>query len=291
LISSGTELKIFNGLFDDAALDVTIKGMKDERMAYPLAYGYCLVGHVIKCGSAVSTDHVGKLVFSFSPHATHVVTDIENVHFVPGGISPEDAMFMPAVETALSIVHDAHPRVGENIAVYGQGLIGLLVTAVLGLQNQSFGTTTVFDAIPDRLAAGARLGASQALLPGGSEGPFDVSIEVSGNWRALQSAIDHTSNGGRIIIGSWYGSSDVNLKLGIDFHRSHKTIRTSQVSDIPADLLGTWNKERRFRLTWELVKRIRPSVLLTKTTTLDKASTAYEALDQGREIAVAFVFS
>jgi threonine dehydrogenase-like Zn-dependent dehydrogenase len=277
LISSGTELKIFNGLFDDAALDVTIEGMKDERMAYPLAFGYCLVGHVIKCGSGVSTDHVGKLVFSFSPHATHVVTDIENVHFVPAGISPEDAIFMPSVETALSIVHDAHPRVGENIAVYGQGLIGLLVTAVLGLQNQistlkTFGTTTVFDAIPDRLAAGARLGASQALLPGGSEGPFDVSI------------------GGRIVIGSWYGSSDVNLKLGIDFHRSHKTIRTSQVSDIPADLLGTWNKERRFRLTWELVKRIRPSILLTKTTTLDKASTAYEALDQGREIAVAFVF-
>jgi threonine dehydrogenase-like Zn-dependent dehydrogenase len=163
--------------------------------------------HVIKCGSAVSTDHIGKLVFSFSLHATHVVTDIENVQFVPGGISPEDAISVPAVEMALSMVHDANPRVGENIAVYGQGLIGLLVTTILGLQNQmltskSFGITTVFYAISDRLSAGARLGASQALLPGGSEGPFDVSIEVSGNWRALQSAIDHTSNGGRIIIGS-----------------------------------------------------------------------------------------
>jgi threonine dehydrogenase-like Zn-dependent dehydrogenase len=180
-----------------------IEGMKDERMAYPLAYGFCLVGHVINCGCAVSTDHVRKLVFSFSLHATHVVTDIENVQFVPGGISPEDAICMPAVETALSMVHDANPRVGENIAVYGQGLIGLLVTTILGLQNQiSFGITTVFYAISDRLAAGARLGASQTFLNGGSEGPFDFSIEVSGKWRALQSAIDHASNGGRIIIGS-----------------------------------------------------------------------------------------
>jgi threonine dehydrogenase-like Zn-dependent dehydrogenase len=48
----------------------------------------------------------------------------------------------------------------------------------------------------------------------------DVSIEVSGNERALQSAIDYTRNGGRIIVGSWYGNSDVTLKLGIDFHRS-----------------------------------------------------------------------
>eukprot|EP00980_Cylindrotheca_fusiformis_P022863 scaffold9857_cov127-Cylindrotheca_fusiformis.AAC.9 len=295
LISSGTELKIYNGLFDDAALDVTIEGMKDERMAYPLAYGYCLVGRIIKCGSSIATDHIGKLVFSFSPHATHVVSNINNVQLVPDGISAEDAIFMPSVETALSLVQDAHPRVGENVAVYGQGLIGLLVTSVLCLHNEmsvlkQFGTVTVFDQIPDRLGAAAGLGASQALFPCGSVGPFDVAIEVSGNGKALQSAIDHTSNGGRVIVGSWYGSGDVNLKLGIDFHRSHKSIRTSQVSDIPPELLGTWNKERRFRLTWELIKQIRPSKLLTKTTTLDKASLAYESLQKGQEIAVAFTF-
>lgn len=296
LISSGTELKIFNGHFEDAALDVTIDNMKDERMAYPLAYGYCLVGRIIKCGSSVPSVHLGKLVFSFSPHASHVVIDFDSVLLVPDDISPEDAIFMPSVETALSIVHDAHPRVGENIAVYGQGLIGVLVTSILALNSEmstlkKFGTITVFDTIPDRLAAAACLGASQALLPDASVGPFDVSIEISGNGRALQSAIDRTSNGGRIIVGSWYGSRDVNLKLGINFHRSHKTIRTSQVSEIPAELLGTWNKGRRFRLTWELVKQIRPSTLLTMTTTLDEARIAYEALDEGREIAVAFAFS
>jgi threonine dehydrogenase-like Zn-dependent dehydrogenase len=122
-------------------------------------------------------------------------------------------------------------------------------------------------------------------------GPFDVSIEVSGNERALQSAIDHTRNGGRIIVGSWYGNADVTLKLGIDFHRSHKTIKTSQVSEIPAELSTLWTKERRFELTWELVKLIRPSQLLTKTTTLDAAVDAYDSLDKGNDIAVAFKYS
>lgn len=295
MISSGTELKIFNGLFDDAALDVNIKDMKDERMAYPLSYGYCLVGHIIKCGDHVPKDYIGKLVFTFSPHATHVISDLNSVQIVPDDIAPEDAIFMPSVETALSLVHDAHTRVGENIAVYGQGLIGLLVTSILRQQNQrsisgEFGKITTFDNIPARLAAASQMGASEALLPGGSNGPFDVSIEVSGNARALQSAIDNTSNGGRIIVGSWYGNKDVNLKLGIDFHRSHKTIRTSQVSDIPADLLGLWDKKRRFDLTWKLVRQIRPSQLLTKTTTLDRATTAYESLDKGTDIAVAFVY-
>ena len=204
---------------------------------------------------------------------------------------------MPSVETALSIVHDAHVRVGESVAVYGQGLIGLLVTALLSrstvaqsMPSAHFGTITAFDTITDRLAASSKMGASQALFPteAPKTGPFDVSIEVSGNARALQSAIDNTSSGGRIIVGSWYGNSDVNLKLGIDFHRSHKTIKTSQVSEIPAELTALWSKERRFQLTWELVKALRPSRLITKSASLDEAQEAYEDLAKAKEIAVVF---
>jgi threonine dehydrogenase-like Zn-dependent dehydrogenase len=301
LISSGTELKIFKGLFDDASLDVNIKGMESERMAYPLAYGYSLVGRVVACGIDVDeATLLGKVVFTFSPHATHVIADVTSLHIVPDGIAAEDAIFMPSVETALSLVHDAHVRVGENVAVYGQGLIGLLVTAILSMHHSTttgttrvsskFGTLSVFDTLPDRLAAASEMGASQALLPtsAASAGPFDVSIEISGNPRALQSAIDYTSNGGRIIVGSWYGNKDVALHLGIDFHRSHKTIQTSQVSTIAAPLQGLWSKERRFALAWELVQQIRPSKLLTKRVSLNQAQEAYEALDKGTEIAVAF---
>mmetsp|Transcript_2479 Transcript_2479/g.5805 ORF Transcript_2479/g.5805 Transcript_2479/m.5805 type:complete len:772 (-) Transcript_2479:3270-5585(-) len=295
LISSGTELKIFNGLFDDAALDSTIEDMKAERMAYPLAYGYCLVGHVVQCGGAVPNDLIGKLVFSFSPHASHVVTEFDNIHIVPDNISPEDAIFMPSVETALSLIHDANPRMGENVAVFGQGLIGLLVTAILSEQRQTsnsgkFGVLTAFDAIPNRLMAAARFGATQAIFPGGFGGPFDVSIEVSGNSRALQSAIDLTVDGGRIIVGSWYGNSAVNLNLGIEFHRSQKTIRASQVSKIPSKLLSTWNKDRRFEFTWELVRNLRPSRMLSRVTDIKSGKDAYEALDKGAEIAIAFKY-
>lgn len=288
-------------MFDEAALDVNIKGMADETMKYPLAYGYSLVGVVTKCAADVpdAKDLVGKLVFTFSPHSSHVIVDRDSIKIVPDGVSARDAIFMPSVETALSIVHDAHVRVGEKVAIYGQGLIGLLVNAILSrthqtqiVQSGNLGTVTVFDTISDRLAAASKMGAYQALLPSeaANAGPFDVSIEVSGNYRALQSAIDHTSNGGRIIIGSWYGNADIALKLGIDFHRSHKVIQTSQVSEIPAKLQTLWSKERRFGLTWELVKQLRPSRLITKEVTLDRAQEAYTLLDNGEEIAVAFSF-
>lgn len=297
LISSGTELKIFKGHFDDdVALDVNIKDMESERMAYPLSYGYALVGVVVDCGSELSREnYLGKTIFTFSPHATHVVTDVDAVQVVPDGIDPKDAIFMPSIETALSLVHDANVRIGENVAVYGQGLIGLLVTALLSrgkgdIPSGRFDSITTFDMIPDRLAASSKMGASQALIPGNNADglQFDVSIEVSGNARALQSAIDNILNGGRVIVGSWYGNKDVSLKLGIDFHRSHKTIQTSQVSEIPANLSKLWTKQRRFAYTWDLVKQLQPSRLLTKIVPLESAQDAFEALDNGTEIAVAF---
>jgi len=92
-------------------------------------------------------------------------------------------------------------------------------------------------------------------------------------------------------VGSWYGNKDVSLKLGIDFHRSHKTIQTSQVSEIPANLSKLWSKQRRFEYTWDLVKQLRPSQLLTKILPLESAQEAYEALDDGTEIAIAFDYS
>ena len=175
----------------------------------------------------------------------------------------------------------------------------MLVTSVLSLQSKllvsssdSFSSVTTFDTLDDRLVLSSRLGATSALKPNAAAlaGPFDVSIEVSGNPRALQSAIDHTSNNGRIIVGSWYGDTDVTLKLGIDFHRSDKQIQASQVSTITPALSGLWNKERRFALTWALVKSLQPSKLITKRLTLNEAQQAYELLDEGGEIAICFVY-
>ena len=302
LVSSGTELKIFKGTFESASLDVNIKGMADEAMEYPLAYGYSLVGRVVACGSNVAdaATLIGKNVFTFSPHSSRVVVDRDAAQIVPDGVEAEDAIFMPSVETALSLVHDAHVRLGENVAVYGQGLIGLLVTAILSMHlsstissSRQFCSVTAFDALDDRLVMSSSMGATSALQPqtAGVAGPFDVCIEVSGNPRALQSAIDNTSNNGRIIVGSWYGNADVALKLGIDFHRSHKTIQTSQVSTIPSTMTGLWNKDRRFALTWALVRSLKPSRLISKRMTLTDVQEAYELLDGGKEIAICFKYN
>ncbi len=92
-------------------------------MEYPLTYGYSLVGRVVACGSNVDDVEslMGRLVFTFSPHSSRVLVDRDAIQLVPDGISAEDAVFFPSIETALSLVHDANVRMGENVAVFGQG--------------------------------------------------------------------------------------------------------------------------------------------------------------------------
>ena len=78
-------------------------------MSFPLRYGYCAVGTVIDIGPGVNASWLGKLVFSFSPHGSIAISDTASVKLVPSGISPENAVFAPSIETALSLVQDLQP--------------------------------------------------------------------------------------------------------------------------------------------------------------------------------------
>jgi len=258
LISTGTELKIFRGELlhedDDEPLDATLADMKDCSLKYPLRYGYSLVGVVEQVGADLQAEEwVGKRVFAFSPHTSVAVLDATSVQIIPEGISFEDAVFLPSVETAVSLVMAALPMLGERVAVVGQGLIGQLTAAVVRSMMPSI-ELTVFDVVDEKLSIGKQFfggGASNVRFtnpkqvePTSHQQPvFDVCVEVSGSISGLQLAIDSTIAGGRVVIGSWYSSSSETsntnraaLRLGTRFHRSGIQLITSQVSSIPATI-------------------------------------------------------
>ena len=70
-------------------------------------------------------------------------------------------------------------------------------------------------------------------------------IEVSGNPDALRTALGLLAHEGVALVASWYGAKDVSLPLGGDFHRRRLTIRSTQVSTIPARLSDRWSSARR----------------------------------------------
>jgi len=120
-ISAGTEMLIYrNKLKKGTLLDTTIPSLY-HRFSYPCKYGYSSVGRVIVLGRNVSPQWQDRLVFSFHPHENHFIVSPSDLTPIPLGMSLENALFLPNMETALNFVMDGNPVEGENVVVFGQG--------------------------------------------------------------------------------------------------------------------------------------------------------------------------
>src|SRR5205823_7013490 len=95
--------------------------------AFPIKYGYASVGPVTETGPGVTAVAAGDLVFCLHPHQTSYVVPAELAWRLPADLAPERAVFAANVETALNALLDAPIRLGERVAVLGQGTVGLLI--------------------------------------------------------------------------------------------------------------------------------------------------------------------
>ncbi len=279
-ISPGTEMLVYRDEIPRTmTLDASIAGLT-QRPRFPLRYGYAAVGRVTGVGADVDVDRLGTLVFCMRPHASHFLADDAELAAVPPGISAEAAAMFPNVETAVTLAMDGRPIVGERVAVHGQGVVGLLTTALLA--RFPLEALVTFDPQPLRRRLSAQLGAHAAMDPATQHEleDFDLSYELSGNPAALDRAIALTGFHGRVVIGSWYGDRRAPLDLGGAFHRSRMRLQSSQVSTIDPALSGRWTSARRRDATWRLVAELDPARLVTHRFPLAAAAEAYAAVDE-----------
>lgn len=290
-VSAGTELLLYRGQMPlGMAVDETI-GSLAGMVAYPLKYGYAAVGRVVGVGPGIERTKPGQLVFAFNPHESHFVVKESDALALPENLAPEAAVFLPNMETAVSFLMDGRPIIGEQVAVLGQGIVGLLTTALLA--RMSLASLVTLDAHPLRREWSRKLGATASLdahaaiaeallaLQGGrSYRGADLVYEISGRPEALATAIALAGYNGRIVVGSWYGDKPATLDLGGRFHRSQMQIISSQVSHVAPGLAGRWTKARRFDTAWERIRAVRPQQLITHVVPLAQAADAYRQLDQ-----------
>lgn len=299
-ISAGTEMMIYQGRFPrDLELDSVISGLRGG-FKYPLAYGYACIGVVRETGTQVDRNWRDKLVFAFQPHASHFIATPDSLFPVPESLSPETACFFPNMETAVNLVQDGAPILGERVLVLGQGVVGLLTTSLLSeFPLETLVTVDRFDLrcrmskmeserskvsnslVLDLSTPDFREQARSALRQGA-----DLAFELSGNPAALNDAIALTSYSGRVVIGSWYGEKTAEVNLGGTFHRSRIKLISSQVSSLSPELSGRWDKSRRFEVAWKALERIRPERWITHRFQIAEAPDAYRLLDENSEDAI-----
>lgn len=302
-ISAGTELLVYRGQWPEGALvDETISSLARE-FSYPLKYGYATVGIVTDVGTHVPRELVGGRVFSFHPHESLFIEDACNLIIIPESVSNEDAVFLPNMETALGLVMDGCPIIGETVVVFGLGVVGLLTVSLLArfplqrlicldryAMRREFalnaGATYAFDPGSDDTSHGLhQLVELQSPLVGA-----DLVYELSGNPSALDEAISICGFSSRLIVGSWYGAKKAELSLGGKFHRSRIRIISSQVSRLDPALTGRWDKKRRIELAWRFLEAVKPSRLITHKIPFSSAIEAYPLLDQAPDKCLQIVF-
>ncbi|GGK07911.1 oxidoreductase [Streptomyces camponoticapitis] len=308
-ISAGTELTAYRGTnpYLTRTWDPEARIFRDGAagIEYPVAgWGYSEVGEVtevspeLERGSdgerarTAALPRVGDLVWGIWGHRSEGIVPVERMmgHTLPEGLDPLAGAFARVGAIAYNAVLAADIHVGEDVTVFGQGVIGLLTTRLAQLNGAR---VTAVDALDGRLATARAYGASRTLnalddavaesVREATEGRgADVAIEISGAYRALHEALRSVTVGGRVVASGFYQGDGDGLRLGDEFHHNRVQLISSQIGGVPAQLAGRWTVERLQRTFLALVADglVDVASLVSHVVPAAEAADAYALLDE-----------
>jgi threonine dehydrogenase-like Zn-dependent dehydrogenase len=207
-----------------------------------------------------------------------------NLAPVPPELEDEDVLLCPDIlSTGLSAAENGHVRLGDSVAVFAQGPIGLCASA--GARLCGAALVIGVEGVPRRREMAQRLGADVVLDPKGTDvvreiqrltgGGADVAIEALGQQATFESCLRSVRPGGTVSsLGVYSGHLSVPLDAiaaGLGDH----TIRTT---------LCPGGKERMRRLMALVkAKRFPFRELVTHSFRLSEIEQAYELFAHQRD--------
>jgi threonine dehydrogenase-like Zn-dependent dehydrogenase len=298
-ISTGTELTVYRGVnpYLTRTWDLDLRLFVDgaATFSYPVqGWGYSEVGEVTEVPDGVEGVTPGDIVAGVWGHRSEGVigADAESWLPLPDRMKPLYGVFARVGAIALNAVLAAETRLGDTVAIYGQGVIGLLATQLAA----RCGTRVVaVDALPARLEMARRLGAHEVVDAGvtggagaairdmvGSQGA-DASIELSGSYRALHEAIRTVGVSGLVVAAGFYQGEGVGLRLGEEFHHNRVRIVGSQIGGTPVPLGPRWNQRRLVATVLDelATERLLVAPLVTDVLHAEDVGEAFARLDRG----------
>ena len=180
---------------------------------------------------------------------------------------------------SLQVTLDAGTGYRDRVIVLGAGVLGLLTGLLL---QRSGWRPLIAEPLQWRRAVASSLGVTTAAPEELVNEEVPLVIDASGNPDAPAMALDMLAHEGTLLIASWFGTKPVVLPLGGAFHRRRLTMRSTQVSTVPARLSGTWSRSRRRQETVELLGELPLAQLCTHVFDFCDAADAFRAVDQGK---------
>jgi threonine dehydrogenase-like Zn-dependent dehydrogenase len=262
--------------------------------------GYLGAGVVEAVGLGVTHIQPGDRVRTSGPHHEYVLTPAEAALPIPEGVPFDQAAYAYLPTLVIHALRLCDYRLGENACVIGQGVVGLMGSALA----EALGIPVIaLDTEESRLAVVRRMGVSHPLNPQSpdfasalpaivSDKGVDVTVDATGSYHGLVQAMELTRKSGRVAILGIYRPNPPDPTMAARLHQAYmknfhsKELRLVGCSNDPPesypshiqrfsiydntrqslDLLG----KRKFSLAPAITHRVRPSDGLTVYDWLEK---------------------
>ncbi len=246
---------------------------------------FCLSGNWSQCGGAIGGWKFGNTIDGAQAEYLRVPYAQANLARIPDELTDEQVVLLADIaSTGISAAERADLQIGDTVAVFAQGPIGLCATAGAKLKGASLIIAVESD--PVRTKMSRKMGADAVFdfkqhdiveeikrLTGGRG--VDVAIEALGTQETFESALRVLRPGGTLSsLGVYSGKLSVPMEAFAAGLGDHKIVTT----------LCPGGKERMRRLM-ELVRqgRLDLTPLLTHTFSLERITEAYQLFGERRE--------
>jgi threonine dehydrogenase-like Zn-dependent dehydrogenase len=261
----GTELLEYRGEspFLDSQYDPEWQMFRKvtSQQRFPMHLGNMTIGVVTDVGSDVTLLKVGDIVFNHASLRESYVWR-ETVPKLPEGMAWQTATCWDPLCFALAALRDGHVRLGDNVAVFGLGAIGLMIAQCA--RRQGAEQVIVVDPIRLRRDLALKQGASVALDPtqcdAGEEirrltnkRGADVCIEVSGNYAAMHQAIRGVAYGGNVVAVAYPGKCKGGLNFGREAHFNIPNLIFARGCSDPNRDHPRWSWARLEETAWRML--------------------------------------
>ncbi len=270
-ISRGTERLVHHGRVPASQHEAMRCPMQEGAFTFPVKYGYAAVGRV----EQGAPEYLGRRVFALHPHQSRFTIPAHFCALIPDGVSDARACLGANMETALNVLWDAAPRLGERALVIGAGVVGLLSAFLLARIPGV--AVTVVDRDPAKAALARGFGADFAL-PEAAPQERELIIHASASAAGLRLALACAAFEGRILEASWFGDAEPALPLGAEFHQKRLQLLSTQVGSVSPAMRGRRSHGQRMALALSLLEDARLDVLLGPSIAFEDLPSALPAL-------------
>ncbi len=271
------------------------------KLDTPVPLGYSATGTVVEVGADVSGfmpgDRVACAGAGYATHAEYNAVPKNLCVKVPEGVSDDDASFTTLGAIALQAVRQADVRLGEDTAVIGLGLMGLLAVQllksagcrVLGIDPNIARCKLAMEMGADKTVSTNAAAGGEAFTGGRGVDAVIIAAATTSN-EPIETAAELCRLKGRVVVMGAVGMDvprdsfyrkELDLRLSMSYGPGRYDPEYEERGHDYPYAYVRWTEQRNMEafLTLVAAGKVTPSKLITHWFHIDSALDAYDLIE------------